>query len=77
MEALEKYFQHITDRLSKFMDDLERISYNEKAPDEKKKNMKSLQKVTQLRKTTEAAKEASANPEVAFITDTLNDIFKG
>jgi len=77
MEGLEKYFQHISDKLSIFMDDLQRIGYNEVAPAGKKKDMKSLQKVTQLRKTTEEAKEASANPEVAFITDTLNDIFKG
>jgi len=73
---LDQYFQHISDKLSIFMDDLQRMAHNEVQP-EKKKNMKSLQKVTQLRATVEEAKAASANPEVAFITDTLNDIFKG
>ena len=76
MEDLEKYFKHITDKLSVFMDDLQRMVFNEVQP-EKKKDMKSLQKVTQLRSTTAEAKEAAENPEMAFIKDTLNDIFKG
>jgi len=77
MEELSKYFTQIQDKLNIFVNDLQRMSYNLEAPEDKKKDMKSLQRVTNLRETKKEAQDAKDNPQAAFITDTLNNIFEG
>ena len=77
MSDLSEFFSKIADKLSVLNNDIQRISYNKVAPADKKKDMKSLQRVTHFRKDKEEAQYAKDNPDETFIIDTLKDIFKG
>ena len=73
--SLSDYFSKVVNRISALSDDLERMKYNIEEPT-KKKDMKSLQQVTRLRSSKEEAINAAENPEITFINDQLNDLFK-
>jgi len=77
MSDLGEYFKRVRGRLGTLVGDMERIKFNQEAPPEEKKNMKSLQPVTRLRKNKKEAMDAADNPEITFIIDQLNDAFKG
>ena len=77
MSDLGEYFKDVKSRLTVLKSDIEKMVFNEDAPDDEKKDMKSLQPVTRLRKDEEEAQFAADNPDTMFIIDTLGDAFKG
>ena len=77
MTDLAKFFKTVKEKLNVLSQDIQKMEYNKTAPPDKKKDMKSLQPVTRLRKDVEEARFAADNPDTMFIIDTLGDAFKG
>ena len=76
MGDIGSYMSGVVEKLSAVLDDIQRIKFNEEAPPDKQKDMKSLQPVTRLRANKADAQEAAANPEITFIMDQIDDAFK-
>jgi len=69
------------EKLRTLIDDIERIKKNSSNSVKKKRDMKSLQRVTTLHPDHKSAVEASKleeeDPDTAFVIKTLNEIFGG
>ena len=82
--SLSEFFEKMGDNLNVLCADVQRISINkreelknrsgDKEGTKEKRNMKSLQRITTLRKSVEEVKFAAENPDFTFIKDQLERI---
>ena len=79
MDDLVEYFEKASADLKTLSNDLKKMAAHKDKKnkgEESKLSTKSLQPMTRLRKSKEDIIIANENPELAFVEDKLNDIFK-
>jgi len=75
MFGLEEYFNDIEQKLGVLQKDVDKIIMSKSS--KKEPSLKSFRPLTIFRKNKEEAIQAQENPDITFVQDRINEIFKG